>query len=431
MILNSPANPTGGFLDKTDIEAVADVLRDHDCYVLSDEIYSRILYGGEHYSVAAGPGLLDRTIILDGFSKTYAMTGWRLGYGVFPTELIPHIGRLAVNSVSCTNAATQMAGVAALTGPQAWRRADGGGVREAARLHRGRAERDPRITCKKPLGAFYVFPNVKGLGLSSKVLADKILDEAAGRLERDGVRGVRRGVLGCRTNSIPNIEKALGSDRGAGEDAGVRLLTFDPLSRARERGRGATAFDKGRSRFENRSGVRSQSAGAERRQWRRRCDAQEEAAMARVVGLGHVGIYVRDLERMVAFYRDFLGMQITKQNWDRGMVFLSSNPVASDHEIALMRGRPGERRSASDQPDLDAGGVAGRPAGVPQASGRRWVPPGAGVNYGSAIGCYFRDPEGNTTEVFWRSPRDCWVPTGDRSTCRSRRRHHGAGQRGG
>jgi catechol-2,3-dioxygenase len=143
----------------------------------------------------------------------------------------------------------------------------------------------------------------------------------------------------------------------------------------------------------------------QRKQW--------EAAMTRVVGLGHVGIYVRDLERMVAFYRDFLGMQITKQNWDRGMVFLSSDPVASDHEIALMRGRP-----ENDDPHL-INQISMRVESLDDLRDfhRRVLADGYQiervVNHGSAIGCYFKDPEGNTTEVFWRSPRDCWVPTGD------------------
>jgi catechol-2,3-dioxygenase len=135
--------------------------------------------------------------------------------------------------------------------------------------------------------------------------------------------------------------------------------------------------------------------------------------MARVVQLGHVGIYVRDLEKMVAFYRDFLGMQITKHNWDRGMVFLSSDPAASDDEIALMRGRP-----EIDDPHL-INQISMRVDTLDdlRAFHKRVVADGFPlervVNHGSAIGCYFKDPEGNTTEVFWRSPRDCWVPTGD------------------
>jgi len=211
VVLNSPANPTGGMLDKTDIEAVADVLRDHDCYILSDEIYSRILYSGEHYSVAAEPDLLDRTIILDGFSKTYAMTGWRLGYGIFPEDLMPHIDRLAVNSVSCTNAATQMAGIAALTGPQDCVE------RMVEEIERRRdyivdgLNAIPGITCQKPLGAFYVFPNVTGLGLPSKVLADRILAEAGvALLSGTAFGGYGEGYLRLSyANSIPNIQKAL------------------------------------------------------------------------------------------------------------------------------------------------------------------------------------------------------------------------------
>ena len=135
--------------------------------------------------------------------------------------------------------------------------------------------------------------------------------------------------------------------------------------------------------------------------------------MARVVGLGHVGIYVRDLERMVAFYRDFLGMQVTKQNWDGGMVFPSSDPVASDHEIALVRGRP-----ENDDPHL-INQISLRAETLDDLRDfhRRVLDEDYQlqrvVNHGSAIGCYFLDPEGNTTEVFWRTGRDCWVPTSE------------------
>ena len=179
--------------------------------VLSDEIYSRILYAGEHYSIACEPGMRERTILLDGFSKTYAMTGWRLGYGVFPRELVPHIDRLAVNSVSCTASFTQKAGVAALNGPQ--------GPVEAM-VAEFKARRDliveglnsiPGISCRLPLGAFYVFPNVKQLGLSSKALADRLLEEAgvavlAGSAFGDHGEGYLRLSY---ANSIPNIDKAL------------------------------------------------------------------------------------------------------------------------------------------------------------------------------------------------------------------------------
>jgi len=135
--------------------------------------------------------------------------------------------------------------------------------------------------------------------------------------------------------------------------------------------------------------------------------------MARVTGLGHVGIYVRDLERMVGFYRDVMGMQVTKQNWRLGIVFLSADPQAVDHEIALMRGRP----SAEDPHLIQQISMRVETLDDLRDFHRRLRAEGYRiehvVNHASAIGCYFLDPEGNTTEVFWRSHRDCWVPTGD------------------
>lgn len=135
--------------------------------------------------------------------------------------------------------------------------------------------------------------------------------------------------------------------------------------------------------------------------------------MARVIGLGHVGIYVRDLERMVAFYRDFMGMQVTKQNWRAGVVFLSADPEAVDHEIALVRGRPdGEEPHLINQISLRVATLADL-----RAFQRRLIAEGYRIdmvaNHGSAIGCYFFDPEGNRTEVFWVTGRACWVPTAD------------------
>jgi catechol 2,3-dioxygenase-like lactoylglutathione lyase family enzyme len=135
--------------------------------------------------------------------------------------------------------------------------------------------------------------------------------------------------------------------------------------------------------------------------------------MTRVVGLGHVGIYVRDLERMTAFYRDFMGMQLTKQDWRRGMVFFSSDPQASDHEIALMRGRP----EGDDPRLLDQISLRAETLDDLRAFHRRLVDEGYRidrvVNHGSAIGCYFFDPDGNRTEIFWRTGLDCWVPTSE------------------
>jgi aspartate aminotransferase len=211
VVLNSPANPTGGYLDKTDFEAIADILRPHDCMILSDEIYSRLLYEGEHYSIACEPGMRDRTILLDGFSKTYAMTGWRLGYGVFPRELIPEIDRLAVNSVSCTAAATQIAGVAALTGPQ-------DAVDEMVAEFKLRRDlivdglnSIPGVTCRKPHGAFYAFPNVSSYGVPSKQIADRLLNEAGVAVLPGSAFGAYgEGYLRLSyANSIPNIEKAV------------------------------------------------------------------------------------------------------------------------------------------------------------------------------------------------------------------------------
>lgn len=181
VILNSPANPTGGVFTQDDIREMAEILRDRpDVYVLTDEIYCRLLYEGSFASIASQPGLGPdgRTIILDGFSKTYAMTGWRLGYGVMPEALAGEITKLQVNSNSCAGAATQHAGVAALRGPQ-----DAVG----SMLEEFRARRDliveglnglPGVECATPKGAFYAFPRIGGTGLDAQTLADRLLEEA-------------------------------------------------------------------------------------------------------------------------------------------------------------------------------------------------------------------------------------------------------------
>jgi aspartate aminotransferase len=177
IILNSPHNPTGGVLAPEDLAAVAEVAVARDLWVLSDEIYSRLLYRGEHHSVAALPGMAERTVILDGFSKTYAMTGWRLGYGVAPPALVPALTRLQTNVTSCTASFVQLAGVAALEGPQ-----DG----VTAMLEEFRRRRAlvveglnaiPGVRCLAPGGAFYAFPRVDVPGLSSKEVADSLLTE--------------------------------------------------------------------------------------------------------------------------------------------------------------------------------------------------------------------------------------------------------------
>ena len=212
IILNSPQNPTGGILTRAELEAIAEtVQRFPDLYVLSDEIYSRMIYEGEHTSIAALPGMRERTIVLDGFSKIYAMTGWRLGYGLFPTELAPAVARLMTNSNSCTNAATQLAGVAALTGPQDAAEAMVAEFKRRRDLIVAGLNAIPGITCKLPHGAFYVFPNITGVGLTSHEVADLLLYEG-GVATLAGTSFGRYGEGYIRlsyANSTENIEKAL------------------------------------------------------------------------------------------------------------------------------------------------------------------------------------------------------------------------------
>ncbi|CAA9396260.1 MAG: Aminotransferase, class I and II [uncultured Rubrobacteraceae bacterium] len=214
VILNSPANPTGGVFTAEDIAGIAEILRERpDVVVLSDEIYSRLLYSGSFASIASEPGFGpdERTIILDGFSKTYAMTGWRLGYGVMPEALAEQVTKLQVNSNSCTAAATQHAGLAALHGPQ-----------DAVdrMLEEFRARRDlivaglddlPGVECISPAGAFYAFPNVSGTGRSATELADLLLEEA-GVACLSGTAFGRHGEGHLRlsyANSRENISRAL------------------------------------------------------------------------------------------------------------------------------------------------------------------------------------------------------------------------------
>ena len=178
LIINSPQNPTGGILPKEDIEKIAEIIKDKDIIVLSDEIYSRFVFSGEHFSITQIDGFKDRTIILDGFSKYYAMTGWRIGYGVMNKELAPKISRLMVNSNSCTNAFVQKACVEALEGPQG-----------AVDLMKKEflARRDVIVeglnslkgfSCIEPQGAFYAFPNITKTGYTSRELNDHILYNA-------------------------------------------------------------------------------------------------------------------------------------------------------------------------------------------------------------------------------------------------------------
>jgi len=211
VILNSPANPTGGVISKKDLEAVANLLRDRDLIILSDEIYSRIYYEAEPESITQFPGMVEKTIILDGFSKTYSMTGWRLGYGVMPKWLADAVNLMAVNATSCTASFTQQAGLAALTGPQ---------EAVTAMVAEFKKRRDamvqalntvPGFRCTLPAGAFYAFPNVTGTGMSSKELADLLLNEA-GVACLNGTAFGRHGDGYLRfsyANSLANIMEAI------------------------------------------------------------------------------------------------------------------------------------------------------------------------------------------------------------------------------
>ena len=179
IILNSPHNPCGSALSKQEMETIAALVKQYPgLYVMADEIYKDILYTGEHHSIASIPGMEERTIILDGFSKSYAMTGWRMGYGILPEELVHHVVRLAVNSVSCTASFTQMAGVAALEGPmdEVVAMVAEFGVR--SKLISQGLRSIPGVTCPEPEGAFYVFPSIKGTGLTSAEFEEKAMTDA-------------------------------------------------------------------------------------------------------------------------------------------------------------------------------------------------------------------------------------------------------------
>jgi len=211
VILNSPANPTGGVISKNDLETIATLLRDRDVIILSDEIYSRIYYEATPESITQFPGMAEKTIILDGFSKTYSMTGWRLGYGVMPKWIADAVNLMAVNATSCTASFTQRAGIAALTGPQ-----DAVDVMVAEFRKRRDAmvqalNTVPGFRCSVPAGAFYAFPNVTGTRMTSKDLADLLLNEA-GVACLNGTAFGRHGDGYLRfsyANSLANIMEAI------------------------------------------------------------------------------------------------------------------------------------------------------------------------------------------------------------------------------
>src|SRR5438309_10014252 len=211
VILTSPQNPTGGMLEKADIEEVASAIGNRNIMVLSDEIYSRLIFEGEHHSIMSLDGMKGRTILLDGFSKTYAMTGWRMGYGVMRADLAAHISRLMTNSNSCTASFTQIAGIEALRGSQDMVDAMRAKFEKRRDVMVAGLNKIKGFACRVPHGAFYVFPNIRKTGWPSKKLADALLDDAgvaalSGTAFGDFGEGYLRFSV---ANSIKNIEKAL------------------------------------------------------------------------------------------------------------------------------------------------------------------------------------------------------------------------------
>ena len=211
IILNSPHNPTGGVMQRAEVESLARIIGDRNIAILSDEIYSRLLFEGEHFSIMSVPGMQERTILLDGFSKTYAMTGWRLGYGVMRPDLAAHITRLMTNSNSCTASFTQMAGIEALRGDQS-------SVDHMCEEFKHRRDvfvaglnQIKGFSCRIPKGAFYVFPNITQTGWKSKPLADALLEQAGVA----GLSGTSFGAFGegylrfSVANSLENLQHAL------------------------------------------------------------------------------------------------------------------------------------------------------------------------------------------------------------------------------
>lgn len=212
LIINSPGNPTGGVLTSEDVKAIADLVRGKEILVLSDEIYDRIVYGDTHpLSIASLPGMKDWTIILDGFSKTYAMTGWRLGYGVMHPEISARIAQLMVNSNSCTSAFTQMAGKEALTGPQDEVDTMVAEFKRRRDIMVNGLNSISGVSCILPEGSFYVFPNLKSFGKDCKEIADYLLNDAGvACLGGTAFGSYGEGYLRFSyANSVANIQKAL------------------------------------------------------------------------------------------------------------------------------------------------------------------------------------------------------------------------------
>jgi aspartate aminotransferase len=211
IILNSPQNPTGGVLERQDIERIARAIGDRNIMVLSDEIYSRLLFEGEHSSIMSVPGMQERTILLDGFSKTYAMTGWRLGYGVMRPDLAAHVTRLMTNSNSCTASFTQIAGIEALRGDQTSVDRMCGEFKRRRDVFVAGLNKIKGFSCRLPKGAFYTFPNITKTGWKSKPLADALLEQAGvAALSGTAFGAFGEGYLRFSVaNSLENLQQAL------------------------------------------------------------------------------------------------------------------------------------------------------------------------------------------------------------------------------
>jgi aspartate/methionine/tyrosine aminotransferase len=212
IILNSPSNPTGGVIPRPDLEHIAVQAQRYDCWIMSDEIYARISYDGlPVFSIAALPGMKNRTVIVDGFSKTYAMTGWRLGYGIMPVELADRVGLLLTHSLGSTAHFTQFAGIEAILGPQDMVNSMVAEYQKRRDVIVAGLNSIPGFSCQKPQGAFYAFPNIKRTGMKSSELADLILEKAGVAL----LPGSSFGEFGegylrlSYATSIPIIEKGL------------------------------------------------------------------------------------------------------------------------------------------------------------------------------------------------------------------------------
>ena len=216
IILNSPHNPTGGVLTREDIFEVAEAIGDRNILILSDEIYSRLIYEGKHFSIMSVPGFKERTILLDGFSKTYAMTGWRLGYGVMRPDLAVHISRLVINSNSCTASFTQVAGIEALRGDQSSVEKMSAEFKRRRDAFVAGLNKIKGFSCRMPKGAFYAFPNITKTGWPSRKLADALLEQAGVAC----LTGTAFGEYGegylrfSVANSLENLTKALARIEG-------------------------------------------------------------------------------------------------------------------------------------------------------------------------------------------------------------------------